>query len=133
MESILTTDIIRYDHPGRSSGTIRSHILHPQGDITIISILSSPKQNVLSVLEDHLLECISSTEWKYNDEDSDFSYVTEKYNHFLANLAIEDLEEVSVIFAVERNGHLMVSSIGDSEVILQEKHGSPVNIHEDTR
>ena len=87
----------------------------------------------MSVLEDHLLECISSTPWKYGDEDADFSYVTEKYNHFLSNLALEDLNEVGVIFAVERNGHLMVSSIGDSEVILQERNGSPVNIHEDTR
>ncbi|GAB0174796.1 MAG: hypothetical protein HHAS10_06750 [Candidatus Altimarinota bacterium] len=132
MESILTTDIIRYDHPG-NSGSIRSHILHPQSDITIICIISSPKQNVMSVLEDHLLECISSTEWKYNDEDTDFSYVTEKYNHFLTNLSHEDLVEIGVIFAVERNGRLMVSSIGDAEVILQEKSGTPVNIHEDTR
>lgn len=133
MESILTTDIVRYDHPGRTSWTLRSHILHPQGDITVILFISSPKQNVLSVLEDHLLECMSSTEWKRGDEDADFSYVTEKYNHFLANLAIEDLHEVGIIFAVERNWHLMVSSIGDAEVILQEKNWSPVNIHEDTR
>jgi hypothetical protein len=87
----------------------------------------------MSVLEDHLLESISSTEWKYGDEDADFSYVTEKYNHFLTNLAIDDLTDMGVIFAVERNGHLMVSSIGDAEVILQEKNGSPTNIHEDTR
>lgn len=87
----------------------------------------------MSVLEDHLLESIGSTEWKYGDEDTDFSYVTEKYNHFLTNLAIDDIAEIGIIFAVERNGHLMVSSIGDAEVILQEKGISPVNIHEDTR
>lgn len=87
----------------------------------------------MSVLEDHLLESISSTEWKYNDEDADFSYVTEKYNHFLTNLAHEDLIEIGVIFAVERNWRLMVSSIWDAEVILQEKNWSPINIHEDTR
>jgi hypothetical protein len=132
VESILTTDIIRYDQVG-STWAIRSHILHPQGDITIIAIITSPKQNVMSVLEDHLLESIGSTEWKYGDEDTDFSYVTEKYNHFLTNLAIDDIAEIGIIFAVERNGHLMVSSIGDAEVILQEKGISPVNIHEDTR
>ena len=76
---------------------------------------------------------MGSTEWKYGDEDTDFSYVTEKYNHFLTNLAIDDIAEIGIIFAVERNGHLMVSSIGDAEVILQEKGISPVNIHEDTR
>ena len=110
MESILITDIIRYDHPEDEKVT-RSHVLHPQGDITIVVILSSPKANVVSVLEDHLLETISSTEWKRGEEDTDFSYVSEKYNHFLTNLALDDLQDIGVIFAVERNGHLMMSSI----------------------
>jgi hypothetical protein len=118
--SILTTDIIRYDHPEASEGT-RSHILHPQADITVILILSTPKNNVMSVIEDHLLESISSTEWKHGDEDTDFSFVTEKYNHFLSNLAQADMEEVRIVFAVERGGHLMVSSIGESEVVLVEQ------------
>ena len=85
-----------------------------------------------SVVEDHLLETISSTEWKHGEEDADFSFVTEKYNHFLSNLAQADEETVHIIFAVERDGHLMVSSIGESEVILQEQGGSPSHIHEDT-
>jgi hypothetical protein len=132
VESIITTDIIRYDHPGAQSGKIRSHILHPHTDITLICILETPKANVMSVIEDHLLESIGATEWKHGEEDADFSYVTEKYNHFLNNLAVEDMREVGIVFAVERDGHLMVSSIGDSEVILQEKYGNPMNIHEDT-
>jgi hypothetical protein len=88
---------------------------------------------VTSVVEDHLLETISSTEWKHGEEDSDFSFVTEKYNHFLSNLAVADEETVRIILAVERDGHLMVSSIGVSEVILQEQEAIPTNIHEDTR
>jgi hypothetical protein len=40
---------------------------------------------------------------------------------------------VGVIFAVERDGHLMVSSIGESEVILQEHNQDASSIHEDTR
>jgi hypothetical protein len=87
---------------------------------------------VTSVVEDHFLETISSTEWKHGEEDADFSYITEKYNHFLTNLALADEQTVHIIFAVERDGHLMVSSIGESEVILQEPHASPSNIHEDT-
>jgi hypothetical protein len=85
--------------------------LHPQSDITIIVILSTPKTNVMSVIEDHLLESISSTEWKHGEEDTDFSYVTEKFNHFLSNLAHSDMETIAIVFAVERGGHLMVSSI----------------------
>jgi hypothetical protein len=130
--SLITTDIIRYHHPGTSE-SLRSHVLHPQSDITIICIIWSARENVTSVVEDHLLETISSTEWKHGEEDSDFSFVTEKYNHFLSNLAVADEETVRIILAVERDGHLMVSSIGVSEVILQEQEAIPTNIHEDTR
>jgi hypothetical protein len=132
VESTITTDIIRYDHPGGTT-RIRSHVLHPREDITIIALLTTPQANVMSVIEDHLLEHISSTEWKPGDEDADFSYVTEKFNHFLSNLALEDLATVGAIFAIERDAHLMVSSIGDAEIILEEDHAHPSNIHEDTR
>jgi len=84
-------------------------------------------------VEDHLLETISSTEWRYGEEDADFSYVTEKYNRFLSNLSTADEETVNIVFAIERDAHLMVSSIGESEVILQEKDAPATSIHEDTR
>jgi hypothetical protein len=129
--SLITTDIIRYNHP-HTKDSLRSHVLHPHSDITIICIIGSARESVTSVVEDHLLETISSTGWKHGEEDSDFSFVTEKYNHFLTNLAIADEETVRIIFAVERDGHMMVSSIGTSEVILQEQDAIPANIHEDT-
>ncbi len=132
MSSLITTDIIRYQHPD-TSVSIRSHVLHPQSDITIICIIASGRESVTSVVEDHLLETISSTSWKHGEEDADFSFVTEKYNHFLSNLATTDEETVKIILAIERDGHLMVSSIGESEVILQEIDAIPTNIHEDTR
>ncbi len=128
----MTTDIIRYDRSD-SGYLVRSHVLHPQPDITIICIVSAEKENIISVVEDHFLETISSTEWKSGQEDADFSYITEKYNHFLSRLAIADADTVSIVFAIERRGHLMVSSIGISEVILQEPDSTPSNIHEDTR
>lgn len=131
MASLITTDIIRYQHP-ETRVSLRSHVLHPQSDITIICIIGSSRESVTSVVEDHLLETISSTWWKHGEEDSDFSFVTEKYNHFLTNLANADEETVKIILAVERDGHLMVSSIGESEVILQEPDAIATNIHEDT-
>lgn len=132
MASLITTDIIRYQHPDTNL-SIRSHVLHPQSDITIIAIIAAGRESVTSVVEDHLLETISSTWWKHGEEDSDFSFVTEKYNHFLSNLASSDEETVRIILAIERDGHLMVSSIGESEVILQEPDALATNIHEDTR
>ena len=74
-------------------------------------MIRTPKENILSVIEDHLLESISSTEWRYGDEESDFSYVTEKYNHFLSNLAEEDTADIHTLFAIERGVHVMVSTI----------------------
>ena len=132
MASLITTDIIRYQ-PSEYKKSLRSHVLHPHSDITIVCIIWSEKENVTSVVEDHFLETISSSEWKHGQEDSDFSFVTEKYNHFLSNLAVEDEKGVRIIFAVERDGRLMVSSIGECEVILQEDDVSPSSIHEDTR
>lgn len=132
MASLITTDIVRYQHP-ETTTSIRSHILHPQSDITIICIIGSARESVTSVVEDHLLETISSTWWKHGEEDADFSFVTEKYNHFLSNLASADEETVRIILAIERDGHLMVSSIGESEVILQEADAIGSSIHEDTR
>ncbi len=132
MHSLITTDIIRYNDP-KSATSYRSHLLHPQSDITIICIVWSAHENITSVVEDHFLESISGCEWKHWEEDTDFSYITEGYNHFLTNLAIADSETVSIIFAVERASQLMVSSIGECEVILQEKNGWASSIHEDTR
>jgi hypothetical protein len=131
LASLITTDIIRYQHLDKTE-SLRSHVLHPHSDITIICIIGSARTSVTSVVEDHLLETISSTGWKHGEEDADFSFVTEKYNHFLSNLAVADEETVRIILAVERDGHLMVSSIGKSEVILQEQDASPTSIHEDT-
>jgi hypothetical protein len=76
----------------------------------IFCAFHADKENVLSVIEDHMLESISSTEWRRDEEESDFSYVTEKYNHFLSHLAEADLEGTSGIFAVLRDKHLMMSS-----------------------
>jgi hypothetical protein len=90
VSSIITTDIIRYNHP-ESALVMRSHVVRPRPDITIICIVASEKENVTSVIEDHLLESLSSTEWNPGQEDTDFSFVTEKYNHFLSNLAETDI------------------------------------------
>ncbi len=95
-------------------------------------MIRSPKENVLSVIEDHFLESISSTEWKYGDEESDFSYVTEKYNHFLSNIAEEDVQSIHALFAVQRGVHIMVSTTGNMSALQRESDGTINRIHEDT-
>lgn len=77
-----------------------------------------------------MLESISSTLWKKWEEEADFSFVTEKYNHFLKNFREEDIQGVHVLFAVIFNQHLIVSSIGKMCAVLREADESLSIIHE---
>lgn len=124
-------DIIRHTDT-ESPVLIRSHVLHPHTEISLFIIISAEKENVLSVLEDHLLESISSTSWNYGDEETDFAFITEKYNHFQHNLAESDRVNISALFGVLRNEELMVSVIGSMCAVLREKNGNLSLIAENT-
>lgn len=122
MTSSPLIDIIRHID-FESTHTIRSHVLHPHDEISVICIVSAPKENIVSILEDHLLESISSTGWNHGDEEADFTYITEKYNHFQRNLAPEDLRDTSALFAVIHEDEMMISVIGSMCALLREKNG----------
>lgn len=123
------TDIVRSEN-SQSKYILRSHILHPHDELTTICMVRAPKENVLSVIEDHLLESLSSTDWQEGQEEWDFAFVTEKYNHFLKNLAEEDREDIHVLFAIIKKNHLIVSTIGDMYPIIHERNGSTKMIYE---
>lgn len=53
----LHSDIIRFTHP-ESTEILRSHLLHPSVDVSVIFMLASQDDSVISILEDHLLETI---------------------------------------------------------------------------
>ena len=131
MTATITIDIVRYADPG-SDFLLRSHILHPHEGIAIICMIRAQKENIMSVVEDHLLESISSTEWRYNEEDTDFSYVTERYNHFLSQLALDDSMTVEALFAVQRDSHLIVSTLGSMKAMMREYDGTLSQIQENT-
>lgn len=125
----ITTDIVRSENI-QSKYIVRTHVLHPHEGLTAICMLRTNKENVLSVIEDHLLESLSSTDWQEKEEESDFAFVTEKYNHFLKNLVEEDKENIHVLFAIIRGNHLIVSTIGDIYPILLESNSSLSMIYE---
>lgn len=131
MKAPLQIDIVRVDNPDHHA-TTRSHILHPHDDIEIVCIFRSEKENVLSVIEDHMLESISSTEWRNDEEESDFSYVTERFNHFLSNLAEDDIDTISGLFAVLHSNHLMMSTFGKMRAYIHEHDDHISSIQEDT-
>ena len=86
-------------------------------------MVMAEKENVVSVLEDHLLESISSTGWNQSEEEADFTYVTEKYNHFQRNLAEADMRNTGCLFAIVVGDSLMISVIGSMNTTLREKNG----------
>lgn len=51
----------------------------------------------MSVLEDHLLETISSISWSSETLESDFSYLSERYNQFIQNIDAGDLKSISCL------------------------------------
>lgn len=93
------------------SYSIRSHTLSPEKNITVSLILKGEKENILSILEDQLLETISSTVWEDAKSDADFTYITEHYNHHTKNLDDSDLEDISILLAVLKGNSLTVSTI----------------------
>ncbi len=129
MLSSITTDIVRSEN-SQSKYILRSHILHPSEGLTVLCMVRSPKENVLSVIEDQLLESLSATDWQDGNEESDFAFVTEKYNHFLKNLAEEDRGNIHVLFAIIKKEHLITSTIGEMYPILHESNGSLSMIYE---
>lgn len=84
-------------------------------------MILADKENVVSVLEDHLLETISSTGWNHGEEESDFTFVTEKYNHFQRNLAETDIRNTGGLFAILVEDTLMISVIGSMCATLRER------------
>ena len=99
---------------------IRSHVLTPRPSVTVIILLQWQKENIISILEDHILETVSGVEWSDAHSDVDFTYITEHYNRFIKNLETDDLEGVSILLGLLKNDELTVSSIGEAGAYLVE-------------
>lgn len=110
---------IRFDNTD-SRAHIRTHILTPQTGVTLMLMIEGSKENILSILEDHLLETLSATEWSSPDSDKDFTFVTENYNRFIRNLEPQDLTNVTVALALLKNSLLTISAVGNATAYLVE-------------
>lgn len=78
----------------------RSHTLTPHDAVTIFCIIDGSNESTVSILEDHILESISSTDWNIRELSQDFSYVTERYNNLIKNFDTEDLSSIRVLLAM---------------------------------
>lgn len=110
---------VRFDKDGWNFH-IRTHILTPRIGVQVAFSIEWKKESVLSVLEDHILETISSTEWKTEDSDKDFMFLTENYNFFIKNLDPRDLSDISLVISVLENTKLTISAIWYAAAFLVE-------------
>ncbi len=107
-------------HHDWGKNILRSHHLHPGDEINLLLILEGQKENIISVIEDHLLETISSISWESETIENDFSYLSERYNQFIQNLEDWDLEWISCLIALSYQDALSIATIGNAEAILLE-------------
>lgn len=78
----------------------RSHTLTPHDAVTVFCIIDGPNESTVSILEDHILESISSTDWNIRELQQDFSYVTERYNTLIKNFDSTDISNIRILLAM---------------------------------
>lgn len=112
-----------------SKNIIRSHKLEPSEWVTLFCILAWERENIISILEDHLLESISGMEWTDESINTDFTYISENFNHFVQNIDENDLHGIGIVFAILVENHLMFSHIWKTWILLVEENGNitPLN------
>ena len=96
---MIQVNALHVNHPSNTRFT-RSHVLTPHDSVTLFCIIDGPNENIVSIIEDHILENISSTEWNIRETDKDFSYVTEHYNNFLSSFEKDDLTDIRVLLGM---------------------------------
>lgn len=89
----------------------QSHKLNPREYVDIFLLFQWEKQHVISILEENFLETISGLQWNLSEINTDFSYVTEKSNHFIQNINEEDKADISILFAILVGNSMLITSI----------------------
>lgn len=107
---MIQVNALHVNHPSNTRFT-RSHVLTPHDAVTLFCIVDGPSENTVSIIEDHILENISSTEWNIRETDKDFSYITEHYNSFLSSFSKDDLSDIRVLLGMLQGDNLTLSTI----------------------
>lgn len=96
---MIQVNSLHYNYASSDRFT-RSHTLTPHDAVTLFCIIDGSNERTVSIIEDHILESISSTEWSIHETNQDFSYITEHYNNFLAIFPKEDLTDVRILLGM---------------------------------
>lgn len=124
---MIQVNSVHYNSPSSKRST-RSHILTPHDAVTIFCIVDGANETTTSIIEDHILESISSTEWNLREISQDFSYITEHYNNFITSFPKEDLVELRVLLGMLQWENLTLSTIGGTSGIFIETNGKLIDI-----
>lgn len=118
---------LHHNHPTSTRAT-RSHILTPHDAVSIFCIIDGESESIVSILEDHILESISSTEWNMRETSQDFSYITEHYNSFVTNFPREDISDVRILLGMLQGEDLTLSTVWGTHGVFIEESGEFIDI-----
>ncbi len=124
---MIQVNSLHYNYPSSTRST-RSHTLTPHDAVTIFCIVDGSNESIVSIIEDHILETISSTWWNIKETTQDFSYITEHYNHFITSFPKEDLRDLRVLLGMLQWEYLTLSTIGWTSGIFIEADGKLIDI-----
>jgi hypothetical protein len=88
---MIHTDLFQYSGKNNTK-VVKSHRLQPEHGICIFCIITGENASIVSILEDHILESLSTIEWEKSTLTNDFTYISENFNHFCQNIDHKDLE-----------------------------------------
>lgn len=124
---MIQVNSLHYNYSSSDRFT-RSHTLTPHDAVTLFCIIDGSNERTVSIIEDHILESISSTEWDIHETSQDFAYVTEHYNSFLASFSKEDLIEIRVLLGMLQWDNLTLSTIWGTHGLFIEENGKLIDI-----
>jgi hypothetical protein len=124
---MIQVNSLHYNSPSSKRST-RSHTLTPHDAVTLFCIVDGINETTTSIIEDHILESISSTEWNPRETSQDFSYITEHYNKFITSFPKEDLIEMRVLLGMLQGENLTLSTIWGTSGVFMESNGNLIDI-----
>jgi hypothetical protein len=96
--------------------------------VTLFCIIDGESESTVSILEDHILESISSTEWNPRETSNDFSYITEHYNSFVMSFPRDDIADIRILIGMLQGEDLTLSTVGGTHGVFIEGDGEIIDI-----
>ena len=124
---MIQINSLHYNHTSSTRST-RSHVLTPHDAVTLFCIIDGESESIVSVIEDHILESVSSTEWNIHETSQDFSYITEHYNSFVQSFAEVEIRDIRIVIGMLQWIDLTISTVGGTHALFVEKDDTIIDI-----